>query len=380
MNNLNYQFVASDAQLAALCETCSNSEVVALDTEFFREDTYYPIPALLQLYDGDNIYLIDPLAINNFSPLAELLQNPSVVKVVHSCSEDLEVFRCLCDTLPTPLFDTQIAAGYCGIGFSVSYQKLVDQLLGQTISKAETRSNWLRRPLTDNQCQYAAHDVRWLLGVYQSLLNKLIEQQRVSWLQDDVDRLIANASKPPADELNYLRVKAASRLDRQQLNLLRALCIWREQKARSEDVPKGRVVNDAALVAVSQLLSAKSPLDKISLAKIESLTRAQVRRFGDDILAIAEKSASQHTDTYPLSLRNENLKQQRQAIKVMQGIARDVASRIGLPVELLARKKEIEAYLLSPAQSLIKTSWRKPLLADLFDDARAAIYTVNSEK
>ena len=135
MQTLDYQMVTTADALNGLVKQWLQLPWVALDTEFLREDTYFPIPALIQLYDGQTIYLIDPLTIDNFDALTELLGASSVVKIMHSCSEDLEIFRLLCDVVPRPLFDTQIAAGYSGIGFSMSYQGLVQSVLDVELDK-----------------------------------------------------------------------------------------------------------------------------------------------------------------------------------------------------------------------------------------------------
>ncbi|NNC55743.1 MAG: ribonuclease D, partial [Pseudomonadales bacterium] len=147
----DFDYVDTSTALAALCDRAGDLPMLALDTEFVREDTYFPKPALLQLNAEGNIYLIDPLGIDDFSPLKSLLCDPGIVKVMHSCSEDMEVFNTLLGSYPVNLFDTQIAAALSGQGFSLGYQKLVEQMLGQRLEKTETRSKWLQRPLTERQ-------------------------------------------------------------------------------------------------------------------------------------------------------------------------------------------------------------------------------------
>ena len=160
-----YQYVETRVQLLSAVEACKSAGVIALDTEFARFNTYYPIVGLIQIATRDDCFLIDPVALSDLEPLAPLLQNPGILKVFHACSEDLEVFQHALGVIPAPLFDTQIAAAVLGVGFSMSYQALVEHWLGVSLPKDQTRSDWLARPLTAQQLHYAALDVIHLLEV-----------------------------------------------------------------------------------------------------------------------------------------------------------------------------------------------------------------------
>ena len=152
-------WIAQDDDLAQLCARLRQQAAIAVDTEFMRTDTFYPIAGLIQLGDGKTSYLIDPLAITDVAPLRELMLDEQVVKVLHACSEDLEVFECLLQVVPAPIFDTQIGAAFAGLGFSMGYANLVKTLLHTEIPKDETRSDWLQRPLSASQLKYAALDL-----------------------------------------------------------------------------------------------------------------------------------------------------------------------------------------------------------------------------
>jgi ribonuclease D len=166
---IDIQWIGDNASLAQHCATWRSLAFVAVDTEFMRVDTFYPIAGLLQVSEGERAYLIDPLLISDWTPFAELLQDPAVVKVLHACSEDLEVFLRLTGSLPGPLFDTQLAAGYLNLGFSMGYSRLVQAVLNIELPKGETRSDWLQRPLSATQVSYAAEDVLHLAEVYAQL-------------------------------------------------------------------------------------------------------------------------------------------------------------------------------------------------------------------
>ena len=159
-------WISQDHELAELCERLRGQAAVAVDTEFMRTDTFYPIAGLIQLGDGKVCYLVDPLSITDFSPLRELMLDEKVVKVLHSCSEDIEVFVSLLGEVPSPIFDTQIAAAFAGLGFSLGYAGLVKAVLNIDVPKDETRSDWLQRPLSESQIKYAALDVAHMLIVY----------------------------------------------------------------------------------------------------------------------------------------------------------------------------------------------------------------------
>ena len=157
---IDIHWIRDNASLAQHCASWRNLPFVAVDTEFMRVDTFYPIAGLLQVSEGERAYLIDPLLIDDWAPFAALLQDPAVVKVLHACSEDLEVFLRLTGSLPVALFDPQLAAAYLNLGFSMGYSRLVQAVLNIELPKGETRSDWLQRPLTANQVRYAAESVR----------------------------------------------------------------------------------------------------------------------------------------------------------------------------------------------------------------------------
>lgn len=362
---MDFKIVNSDAALVDMVDACLKQPAIALDSEFIRTDTFFPKPALLQIYDREQVYLIDPLAIDDFTPLKMLFLAPDTIKVMHSCSEDMEVFDRLLSCYPQPLIDTQIAASLVGLDFSISYQRLVDAALGKQIDKGETRSNWLQRPLTDKQLSYAADDVLWLLDVYDFLMAKLDDLDRLSWLQEECEELLLIAKQPVSFENYYLKIKTAWRLDPQSLNVLRSLCAWREREARAEDVPRSRVVTDAAL----QELSRERPRDKNALAQISDLRHSMIRNYGSAILAEIEQADSQGKESYPPVLQQKNSSNIRNAIKKMKQVVSSLASSLDIPDSLLARKRDLEAYLFADDRQLelLGRGWRKDILLEQLD-------------
>ena len=198
---IDIHWITDEAALALHCDDWLHLPFVALDTEFVRVDTFYPQAGLLQVCAAGRVYLIDPLLIHDWSALAEVLRAPAVVKVLHSCSEDLEVLSRLTGSLPAPLFDTQLAAGYLNLGFSMGYSRLVQAVLGIELPKGETRSDWLQRPLSETQLSYAAEDALHLAEVYEALDARLSEEKRAWVLEDGAELLLAFGREVDPDEL-----------------------------------------------------------------------------------------------------------------------------------------------------------------------------------
>ena len=331
-------FVDDDAQFVDLCKQWQQVDFLALDTEFIRTDTFYPIAGLLQVSDGHSNYLLDPLKITDFSAFAALMKDQGIVKVLHSCSEDLEVFDRLVGELPSPLFDTQIAAAISGLGFSMSYQRLVEALLDIHVEKGETRSNWLQRPLTQSQCHYAALDVEHLPKVYHLLSNRLTDLNRSQWLVEECEASIA---KYHSNEPYYKKVKSAWKLSSSQLGLLEQLTTWREQQARARDVPRGRIIKDRSCFEIA----AKPPRSKTQLSAVEDITSKIVRTDGDTILSLIEQYQANPSNlpALPKPLPKESsatLKQLKEHVRIK-------AQQLDVPAELLVKKRDYEAIIRS---------------------------------
>lgn len=328
-----YQYIDTNQKLELVCEKLSQSKAIAVDTEFVREDTFYPKPGLVQIAADGQTFLIDPLTINQWQPLQTLLTDPNTLKVMHSCSEDLELFQHWLKLRPTPLADTQIAAAFVDMGLSSGYQSMVGELVGVTVDKGETRSNWLQRPLRDSQCHYAAMDVVHLMQCYDILVDKLKEKGVWQWFSEDMLRL---AEPKPAlePELAYTQMKNAWRLQGKSVGRLRALAAWRETVARSENRPKSFVLKDHSLIDLAQ----QNPSDLGRMGACQEMRPGTVRRYGKQLLAILANSSEVLPGVaQPLS-KSEN-KDYKRLHKVMT----DQAERASLQVQLMGRKKELLA-------------------------------------
>ena len=290
--------IADNESLRANAEQWRAAPVIALDTEFMRTDTFYPKFALLQLCDGDKVWLIDPLGVDDVEPIRNLLLDPGVVKVLHSCSEDLEVLQLAYDCLPRSLYDTQIAAAMCGHGFSLGYSKLVNKLLDVELDKHETRSDWLQRPLSASQYQYAAEDVHYLVPVYHRLLADAESLERSHWVAEEMETLLSTANKSTPDEEQYRRIKGAGRLDTHSLAVLQVLASWRENEARVRNKPRGHVISDKEFLEIAQ----HKPDTTQALSQLEGIRHRVVRQYGNkvlDLVASVDASGGENLELFP---------------------------------------------------------------------------------
>jgi len=331
-------WVESATQLNELCERWSAQAAIAVDTEFMRSTTFYPKTALFQVGDGQGCYLIDPLTIDDFTAFSALMTNASVTKVFHSCSEDMEVFQTFLGITPAPVFDTQVAAAIAGIGFSLGYAKLIDTLLGIEIPKSETRSDWLQRPLSQSQLQYAAVDVAYLLIAYGLLVKQLRAQDRLSWVESDCADIVAQAaSEVDVDQL-YIKIKSAWKLNRKQLSVLQQLVGWRELEARDRDVPRNRLIKERALWDMARF----QPTELKQLTGLEGMTPRTIKQDGDQLLDIIQAAAHVAEEQCPLRLPKPLAPEHGDLLKALKAKARQIAEDLVIAPEILVRKKDFE--------------------------------------
>ncbi len=358
--------IVDDAGLAAAAQQWQKCAVVALDTEFMRTDTFFPKLALVQLCDGRSTWLIDPLSLSDLAPLGDLLANPKVLKVLHSCSEDLEVLQHVMGQSPAPLFDTQVAAALTGHGFSRGYSSLVKDLRGVELSKQETRSDWLKRPLTTAQLDYAALDVHYLLPMCEQLTENLQGRGRLPWMDEEMTTLEANAAEPAQAQNYYQRIKGAWRLDRRGVGVLQQLATWREGEARLRNRPRNWIVADKALLDIA----AARPTTYGALAALEVVGQKILDRYGglmiEMVAAVIAQSEDALPDALPRALPRESgalLNRCREQVQAM-------AVQLGLAPEMLARKADMEHLVRTCHQGaptlppLLDQGWRRSVIGE----------------
>ncbi|MBX8519303.1 ribonuclease D [Pseudomonas cichorii] len=369
---IDIHWIRDDDSLARQCAQWQSLPFVALDTEFMRVDTFYPIAALLQIGDGSSAWLIDPLLISDWTPLSALLENPDVIKVVHACSEDLEVLLRLTGSLPVPLFDTQLAAAYLNIGFSMGYSRLVQEVLNIDLPKGETRSDWLQRPLSETQISYAAEDAVHLAELF-GLLRPRLSDEKYLWVLEDGAELVANLRREVDPYETYRDAKLAWKLSRAQLAVLRELCAWREIQARSRNLPRNRIVREHSLWPL-----AKTQPDNLSaLARIEDMHPRTVRQDGEYLLDLIKKSGNLPPDQWPPALPEPLPIEASGILKGLRAIGQQYAEQLNIAPEVVLRKKTLEALLKSGYPDGPYTlpdslrGWRRELMGQALLDSLA---------
>ncbi len=335
-------------------------DVVGVDTEFMRTRTFYPIPALYQIGGEDGVRLIDAQARQGFEPLRALLADASRTKVMHACSEDLEMIDRHLGFRPVAIVDTQVAHAFLAADISKSYAAVVQTYLGFVISKRETRSDWLRRPLSERQLAYAKEDAAHLVPLWSRMRERLEAGGRLSWFEDEMSTMLA---RPEPDPREYYRgIKGAGRLRPPNLAVLRSIATWREHEARRRDIPRAYVVRDEDLVAVA----AAAPVRRDGLLRM--LPRGARRRYADAILSACAKGWEARDRAPPDPLPRPLSGRERTVAKRMRDVVHAVSDRLGMAPELLGRRRLIEACVrrFNATGELPEAllGWRAPLIGE----------------
>ncbi|MFI3137364.1 MAG: ribonuclease D [Methylococcaceae bacterium] len=340
----NIQYINTPEQLATLCEQIKKESWLALDTEFLREKTYYPKFCLLQIATPEWVACVDPIALPSLDSLFEVIYSPSIVKVFHSCRQDLEIFYQLTGKIPEPLFDTQIAAPLLGFQENPGYAMLVSSLLNINLNKAHTRADWSKRPLIEAEIQYAADDVIYLCKIYQIMLHKLAELGRGEWLERDFAELTNPSLYEVRPEKAWLKIKGKNKLTGRQLSIVQALSEWREKTAQAEDRPKSWLLRDELLFDIAKL----QPETVSELANVRGINERAVNRYGADLCQLI--SAAKNRAPIPLNEKGRPAKktQQQEAIlDILTALVRIRAEENSLNPIILATRKDLEVLMFN---------------------------------
>jgi ribonuclease D len=332
--------IQSDSALRRACVRWRQTQAIGIDTEFVRERTFFPLPALIQVADAAGVVLIDVTALESLSLLAETLAASAPLKVMHAFSEDLEVLAIAAGCEPDAVFDTQLAGAFGGYGYSLGYRSLVEAMLGMFLDKGETRSDWLRRPLSPAQLRYAALDAEYLLPMYEKLDADLENLGRRAWLEEEEKHVRRARERDKRPELAYLKVKDRQRLSPEDHALLRALAEWREREAMTRDRPRRHLLADSVLVEIASL----RPQSVGALRNLGGISDRAASRYAEAILSRVESAAENkisEADT-PRDLRPYagTMKQLKRRVK-------EEATKLSLPPELLANRRALESLLLA---------------------------------
>ena len=347
-NDMPVDIIRNTDRFVKLCEGWSSLPFIAIDTEFVRTNTFYPKIGLLQIADHSKCYLVDPLSIQDWSCFTNLLANPGCTFVIHSCGEDLNLLNTTLGQIPLRIFDTQIAAAFLGLGYSISYQALVAKLFSIDLPKDETRSDWLNRPLSETQLLYAANDACYLLKIQKVLYQQLIAENKLNWLESECAFLL-DSSKEAENITNwysaYASISNAWKLDKQGLQYLQALSYWREDTARKRDKPRYWIAKDVDLFSIAQQMADDS---ECTLNKVNSLELSDERllgKYADQIYKVL-KYQNQAFDEVDTKMLNKPLNAaMRVKLKACQQVVKRQSEKLSMAPELLARKKILHEQL-----------------------------------
>ncbi|MYD96926.1 MAG: ribonuclease D [Gammaproteobacteria bacterium] len=323
--------IDNDDRLAACVAALGT--VVGVDTEFIRVRTFFPIPALYQLAGVGGVALVDAQADADFDALRTMLVDQERTKIVHACSEDLEVIEHHLGVRPRNLVDTQLAHAFLGEDFSASYAKLVKHYLGLDLDKHETRSDWLQRPLSPKQLAYAREDAAYLLPIWQRQRGALVEKGRLDWFREDMARIIDQ--EPDTPDTWYRTLKGARRLKGRELAVLKSLVRWRENEVRRRNMPRAHLVRDEHLIAMAR----HTVLETADVGRL--LSRRATRRYAKTIVDTHRRGREDPNPVPPLPTALK--RRDGETINELRDVARREAARLGFAPELLARRRELEA-------------------------------------
>ncbi|WP_198266229.1 ribonuclease D [sulfur-oxidizing endosymbiont of Gigantopelta aegis] len=356
---MQVHFIDNQASLAAICQQFAQSEFLALDTEFVRQTTYYPILALLQVCDGEQIAIIDPLAIEDLSPLMTVLYNKDIPKAIHSARQDMEIFYHLNDAVPEALFDTQVSAALLGYGEQIGYAALVKLLLNVELDKSQTRTDWLKRPLTQKQIDYAADDVRYLAKLYPVQKQKLQDLGRLEWLQKDFQFLSNSATYTPSPDTMWKKTKGMNRLKKQKLAVLKNLAAFREDLAIQQNRPRRRVMTDELLIA----LATNPPGELSELQQLQGLSHKFLEYNGDTLIKLIQQGLDTLDDDCPKLPSYDKLNQNEEALAdCLMAIVHLSANNNNISPRCLCSRKDLDALIKGKRDLALLSGWRNELI------------------
>ncbi len=362
--------ITTEQELNKLMLTASQASAVALDTEFVWERTFYPALGLIQLAIGRDFYFIDPIAIKDLSALGELIANPAVTKILHDAQQDLTILKTATGATPVNIFDSRLAYGFCCGVSTLSLANLVEAVLDITLDKSATRTNWLQRPLSQEQLTYGADDVKYLTEVMDFIISQAEANNTITWLMEEM-ALYNNAELYAEIEPYeyYRKIRNTDRLKSRQLAILRELAGWREEVARRVDRPRGHILHNNTLIDMAY----RVPRNIKELKTIKYLSPRALKQYGQALISCVEKAESTPVDALPAVAPKFARKSDA---KLIISVIEAKAAAMNLDTALLATRKEINNILINPAEytnkSRIFKGWRHQFMQDIYQNNEVA--------
>jgi ribonuclease D len=362
------RYIADPDSLRSLCQQLRDSDRIALDTEFVGEGRFVPRLELIQVATGDLCAVIDVPALGAITELAEALGDQRILKVFHAGRQDLELLSAHTGALPVPFFDTQVAAAMVGYGLQAAYGQLVQKITGKKLDKSHTYTNWSQRPLTQEQINYALEDVQFLFPIHEHLVKRLRSLGRLDWVQEEFARLQASLRVGTRmSEESYQRIRGWESLKPRAVVVLRELAVWRDDEARSRNVPRNRVVRDDVLLELAR----RPPGTVETLKTTRGLHGGQTERHGEAILAAIQRGLAVPESEWPtVSAARGPEPESSGQVELLQAVLKARAKDEHIAPTLLATASDLHALVdakhgRDELDLPILHGWRRKLAGEL---------------
>ena len=337
------RFIEDAEGLRRLVRDLEAEPVLAVDTEFLTENNYYPQLCLVQIGAPSLMATVDPLACSDLSPLADLLAGP-IVMLVHAGAQDLVILRRRLGVVPERIFDTQVAAAFVGYGHSIAYSRLVEACCSVKLKRSRAYTDWARRPLHDDQLEYALDDVRYMLPIHERLQAELERRGRVEWAEAEFERAREAAMHDPEPREQWRRLSGRRATRPRELGVLRELAAWREEEARRRDRPRQRIVADRVLLEIGR----RQPERPEKLEGMRGMHPREAKRSGAAIIAAVKRGLEAPADSLPRlprTTRVDNDPQIGVAAALADSYMKTRARKLDLAPQLLANRRDLEAVI-----------------------------------
>ena len=360
MNKINTP-ITDQNTLNNFCKKCTKETLLAVDTEFIRDSTYYPSLCLIQIAGINFAGAIDPLAKLDMSPIWELLLNKNILKVFHAGRQDIEIFFELMGEIPTPIYDTQIAAMFCGLGDQIGYEGLVNNFLGISVDKQHQFTNWLQRPLSNSQIDYAISDVTHLIKIFPLIKKVIKENNREDWVSKEIEHL----SKKELYQVNPNEVWKKIKLKNsnpQMLNLLKHLASWREGQCKKRNLPRTRLIRDDVLINISF----SKPKTLSELKKIRAIPRNLSNDDLYQILEVIENAFKTKREEWPLVANPSYPKISKSSLELLKLLLKYCSEESGLAEKVIANTEDLKSILEGQKKNIkVFEGWRNEIFGEM---------------